>query len=67
MHHIKPIITKHGGKQVQGKGFSPNEMKAAGVNKNQMRKMGMPIDYKRKSEHAENVEAIKAHAAQIKA
>ena len=65
MHHIKPTVTR-GGKPVQGKGFSPNEIKKAGANKNLIRKAGLPIDYKRKSENEENVEAIKAHVAQIK-
>jgi len=66
MHHIKPSVQKHSGKEVQGKGFSPNEMKKACVNKNQMLKMKMPIDRKRKSCHEGNIEAIKAHCAQMK-
>jgi ribosomal protein L13E len=67
MHHIKPTITKNKGTNIEGKGFSPNEMAKAGVTKNQMQKMKMPIDYKRKSEHESNIAAIKAHAAQAKA
>jgi ribosomal protein L13E len=66
MHHIKPSVLKPSGKEVEGKGFSPNEMKKACVNKNQMLKMKMPIDRKRKSCHEGNVEAIKAHCAQMK-
>jgi ribosomal protein L13E len=66
MHHIKPSVLKHSGKEVQGKGFSPNEMKKACVNKNQMLKMKMPIDRKRKSAHEGNIAAIKAHCAELK-
>ena len=40
MHHIKPIITKQNGKQRQGKGFSPDELKEAGVNKQEAQKTG---------------------------
>ena len=31
MHHIKPMITAQSGKRRQGKGFSPNEIKEAGL------------------------------------
>lgn len=61
MHHVKPIISKRNGKQKQGKGFSLNELKAAGVNKQQAKLAGLPVDIRRRSEHNENVEAIKAH------
>jgi ribosomal protein L13E len=66
MHHIKPTITKQNGKQKPGKGFSPNELKQAGINKQQAKQIGLPIDLKRKSTHDENVETIKAHAQQVK-
>ncbi len=66
MHHIKPTITKQNGKQKPGKGFSPHELKQAGVNKQQAKQIGLPIDQKRKSTHEENVETIKAHAQQAK-
>jgi ribosomal protein L13E len=62
MHHIKAIITKRNGKQCTGQGFSPNELKEAGVNKQQAKQMGIRIDVKRKSAHKENVDCIKAHA-----
>ena len=66
MHHIKPTITKQNGKQKPGKGFSLNELKNAGVNKQQARQIGLPVDVKRKSAHDENVETIKAHAQKAK-
>ncbi len=62
MHHITPIITKQNGKKATGKkGFSPNELKEAGVNKQQAKKLGIRIDVKRKSTHKANVDCIKAH------
>jgi len=67
MHHIKPTITKQNGKQKQGKGFSLNELKEAGVNKQQAKQIGLPVDVKRKSMHDENVQTIKAHAQKAKA
>jgi large subunit ribosomal protein L13e len=66
MHHIKPTIIKQNGKTSLGKGFSPNELKEAGVNRQQAKQMGLPVDQKRKSSHAENVANIKAHAQQAK-
>jgi len=67
MHHVKPLITKQNGKQKQGKGFSPNELKAAGISKQQARQAGLPVDMRRKSSHDENVDAIKAHTKKPKA
>jgi ribosomal protein L13E len=65
MHHLKIIITKQNGKQSVGKGFSPNELKEAGVNKQQAKQIGLRVDVKRKSTHQENVACIKAHAKTI--
>jgi large subunit ribosomal protein L13e len=67
MHHIKPTITNQKGKPRNGKGFSINELKAAGVSKQQAQQAGLPVDVRRKSEHEENVSAIKAHAKKVKA
>jgi len=67
MHHIKATITKQNGKQKVGKGFSLNELKAAGVSKQLARQIGLPIDVKRKSSHDENVATIKSHAEKAKA
>ncbi|MCW3984596.1 MAG: ribosomal protein L13e [Candidatus Bathyarchaeota archaeon] len=67
MHHIKPTIVSQKGKQKQGKGFSINELKAAGISKQQAQRAGLPVDVRRKSEHEENVAAIKAHAKKSKA
>jgi large subunit ribosomal protein L13e len=67
MHHIKPTIHKPNGKVKAGRGFSPDELAKAGVNKLQARQMGLPVDWRRRTSHDENVENIKAHADKAKA
>ncbi len=67
MHHIKPIVSKRNGKQKAGQGFSPNELKEAGISKQQAQKMKIRIDMRRKTTHQENVDTIKAHAPKPKA
>lgn len=61
MHHIKATIIKPNGKQKNGKGFSVNELKAAGISKQQAKQAKLPVDLRRKSQHEANIEAIKAH------
>ncbi len=61
MHHIKPIIIMQDGNQRPGKGFSPDEVKQAGLNHADAKTLGISIDYKRKSAHEENVANIKSH------
>ncbi len=61
IHHVKPTINGPKGKQKRGKGFSPDEIKAAGVSKQQVRQAGLPVDERRKSSHEANVEVLKAH------
>jgi len=67
MHRIKVVITKHNKKESLGKGFSPTELEKAGVNKQQAKQIGLPVDVKRKSVHDENVAAIKDYAEKAKA
>ena len=67
MHHIKPLITKRNGKRKPGKGFSINELKAAGISKQQAQQAKLPVDSRRKSVHDDNVEAIKVHVKKPKA
>jgi ribosomal protein L13E len=66
MHHIKAIITKHGGKTKPSKGFSPSELKEAGLTMQDAKQIGIPMDIKRKSRHDENVATLKAHAPERK-
>lgn len=61
MHHIKPTVNKKNGKQKTGQGFSPNELKEAGISKQEAQKMKLRVDGRRKTCHAKNVETIKAH------
>ncbi|MGD6933889.1 MAG: ribosomal protein L13e [Candidatus Bathyarchaeia archaeon] len=63
MHHIKPTIQRPNGKTKNGKGFSPDELAKAGVSPFQAKQLGMPVDFRRKSVHESNIEALKAHAA----
>ena len=67
MRHIKPKILKQDGKQRNGRGFSPEELKKAGLNKAEARKIGLPVDLRRETAHDENVEVIKAYAEKKKA
>ena len=64
---MKAVITKQNGKQSIGRGFSLNELKEAGLNRQDAKKIGIPLDIKRKSLHDENVACIKAHAEKAKA
>ncbi len=66
MHHLKIVITKRNGRQSVGQGFSPNELKEAGVNMQQAKQIGLRVDVKRKSTHKENVDCIKSHALESK-
>jgi len=67
MHHIKPKILKPDGKQRSGRGFSREELKTAGLNPAEARKLELPVDRRRKTAHDQNVEAIKAYVEKKKA
>ena len=67
MHHIKPQILKPCGKQRSGRGFSREELKKAGLNKAKAKKLGIPVDSKRKTLHDQNVETMRAYAEKKKA
>jgi large subunit ribosomal protein L13e len=67
MHHIKPKIVKPDGKQRSGRGFSREELKKAGLNKAEAKKLEIPVDRRRKTAHDQNVEAIKAYVEKKKA
>jgi large subunit ribosomal protein L13e len=66
MHHIKPQIFKPDGKQRSGRGFSPEEVKKAGLNPTEAKRLEIPVDKRRKTVHDQNVEAIKAYAEKKK-
>ena len=66
MHHVKAVITAQSGKQRPGKGFSPDELNEAGVSVTEARKMKIPVDWKRRSSHEENIASLKSHAEKAK-
>jgi ribosomal protein L13E len=66
MHHIKPSILKPNGKQKSGRGFSPDELAKADVSRLQAKQMGLPVDFRRRTAHDDNIASLKAHAAQAK-
>jgi ribosomal protein L13E len=67
MHHVKAAITSQSGKQRPGKGFSPDELSEAGVSVMDARKMQIPVDWKRRSSHEENIASLKSHNEKAKA
>ena len=66
MHQIKPTIKKRNGKHKMGRGFSPDELAKAGVNKLQAKQMGLSVDFRRRTAHDANVATIKVHAEKAK-
>jgi len=66
MHHIKPKISKKGGKQRGGRGFSREELKKADLNPAEAKRLEIPVDRRRKTAHDQNVETIKAYAKKKK-
>ena len=67
MHHIKPKIRRTDGKERNGRGFSLEELKKAGLNKSEAIKLEIPVDKRRKTAHDQNVQKIKSYAKKKKA
>jgi large subunit ribosomal protein L13e len=63
MHHIKPKVIKPGGNTRSGKGFSQEELKKAGLNMTEAKKLGVPVDKRRKTAHDKNVKTLKTYTA----
>src|ERR1051325_10888974 len=51
----------------EGRGFSLEELKKAGIDTRQARKFGLPVDRLRKSSHQENVDKLANASKQIAA
>jgi ribosomal protein L13E len=66
MHQVKPEVVKPDGKR-NGRGFSLEELKKAGVNPAEAKRLKLPVDKRRKTAHDKNVKAIKAYAEKKKA
>lgn len=58
VRYINPII-ETGRKIRQGKGFSLSELEAVEITAGKARKIGIPVDTRRKSSHDENIETLK--------
>lgn len=67
MHHIKAAITAQSGKPRLGKGFSPDELKEAGIDNGDARRLKIPVDRKRRSSHEDNIVALKGHFEKLQA
>jgi ribosomal protein L13E len=63
----KPKVSKKGGKQRFGKGFSQEELKKAGSSLAEALKFGVPVDSRRRSAYEENVGVVKAFLESRKA
>jgi len=59
MSTIRPRVHRRDGKQVEGKGFSPGELKKAGTSLTEAVKLRIPVDPRRRTVHDENVEILK--------
>jgi large subunit ribosomal protein L13e len=57
---IEPRVFAPNKRQRRGRGFSREEIKKAGLTPQQALAHGLIVDYKRKTDHEENVEALKA-------
>lgn len=66
MHHIKPQVLKTNERQRWGKGFSREELKKAEISLLEARKIELPVDFRRRTAHDSNVEAIKAYAEHVR-
>jgi large subunit ribosomal protein L13e len=56
----RPKIFKKAGKQRYGRGFSREELKKAGLSLREAMKIDIPVDFRRKTTHEDNVKAVKA-------
>lgn len=56
---LRPIVLTRRGKRREGRGFSREEIKAAGLNVRRARKLGIAVDERRKTCSQENVTLLK--------
>ena len=62
---ITPIV-EAGDRVREGKGFSLGELKAVELTAGNAKKMGIPVDTKRKTSHEENIEMLKEFLEEAK-
>ncbi len=51
--------TRRGKRKRLGRGFSLGELKEAGISLTEAKRIGIPVDRRRKTVHAWNIEALK--------
>jgi ribosomal protein L13E len=59
MSKARPKVFKKGEKQREGKGFSREELKKAGLSFKEALRLHIPIDSRRRTAHEENVKTVK--------
>ena len=59
MAAVKPKVYKKGGEQRFGKGFSREELKKVKLSSKEAMKLQIPVDYRRRTAHEENIKVIK--------
>jgi large subunit ribosomal protein L13e len=56
----RPKVSQKRGRRSLGRGYSPGELKKAGLSLSEAVKLHVAVDPRRKTAHEENVEAVKA-------
>ncbi len=62
---INPLVSRSRSIR-EGKGFSVQEIQAAGLTPTDARRIGIPVDTRRKSTHQENIELLKEYSTTAK-
>lgn len=73
LHPLRPAVRcptlKYNMKLRQGRGFTPEELKLAGIRKKEARSIGIPVDHRRKNKSEEglqmNVDRLKAYRERV--
>lgn len=63
----RPKVSKKRGRRSLGKGYSPGELKKAGLSMSEAVKLHVAVDPRRKTAHEENVEALQTFLQERKA
>jgi large subunit ribosomal protein L13e len=65
VRYISPIV-ESGNRVREGKGFSLGELMEVELSAGKAKKMGIPVDTKRKTSHEENIEMLKEFLEEAK-
>jgi ribosomal protein L13E len=66
MRVVEPKVIKTGGRQRFGRGFGREGLKKVGLTPKEARRLGIPVDVRRRTAHEENVKAVKAMLENLK-